>query len=102
MPPCMNRGRYNLHEGGRKMARKCSAMRAEKEAGGFARAKKNIVIQYQGRERSEQNLMDLIKEDVLRQGVAEADITEVNVYIKPEEEKVFYVVNKEINGEIAF
>ena len=42
------------------MARKCSAMRAEKEAGGFARAKKNIVIQYQGRERSEQNLMDLI------------------------------------------
>ena len=46
--------------------------------------------------------MDLIKEDVLRQGVAEADITEVNVYIKPEEEKVFYVVNKEINGEIAF
>ena len=46
------------------MARKCSAMRAEKEAGGFARAKKNIVIQYQGRERSEQNLMDLIKEDV--------------------------------------
>ena len=82
------------------MARKCSAMRAEKEAGGFARAKKNIVIQYQGRERSEQNLMDLIKEDVLRQGVAEADITEV--YIKPEEEKVFYVVNKEINGEIAF
>ena len=84
------------------MARKCSAMRAEKEAGGFARAKKNIVIQYQGRERSEQNLMDLIKEDLLRQGVAEADITEVNVYIKPEEEKVFYVVNKEINGEIAF
>lgn len=30
--------------------------------------KKNIVIQYQGRERSEQNLMDLIKEDVLQTG----------------------------------
>lgn len=84
------------------MARKCSAMRAEKEAGGFARAKKNIVIQYQGRERSEQNLMDLIKEDVLRQGVAEADITEVNVYIKPEENAVFYVINNKLQGQIEF
>ena len=84
------------------MARKCSAMRAEKEAGGFARAKKNIVIQYQGRERSEQNLMDLIKEDIVRQGVAEADITEVNVYIKPEENAVFYVINNKLQGQIEF
>ena len=42
------------------MARKCSVERAEMKAGGFATAKKNITIQYQGRERNEENLLALI------------------------------------------
>ena len=85
------------------MARKCSAMRAEEKLGGFATAKKHITVQYNERERSVNNLLSLIRRDVIENhGIADEDITEVNVYIKPEEEKVFYVVNKEINGEIAF
>lgn len=85
------------------MARKCSAMRAEEKLGGFATAKKHITVQYNERERSVDNLLSLIRRDVIENhGIADEDITEVNVYIKPEEEKVFYVVNKEINGEIAF
>ena len=50
------------------MARKCSVERADKIAGGFARARKNIVIQYQGRERTEQHLLDMIRQDALDQG----------------------------------
>lgn len=84
------------------MARKCSVERAEKEIGGFAAAKKNIVIQFRGRERSEQNLLDMIKQDIVKNGMAEADIVELSVYIKPEEQSVYYVVNQEINGQIAF
>jgi len=84
------------------MARKCSAERAELQAGGFARAKKNVTIQYQGRERSEQNLLDLIRADAIARGAVDSEIMNVDVYIKPEEQKVFYVINKEINGEIAF
>lgn len=85
------------------MARKCSAMRAEEKLGGFATAKKHITVQYNERERSVDNLLSLIRRDVIENhGISDEDITEVNVYIKPEEEKVFYVVNKEINGEIAF
>ena len=84
------------------MARKCSVERASKEIGGFATAKKNIVIQFQGRERSEQNLLDMVKQDILKQGIVEEDILELSVYIKPEEQTVFYVVNKEIHGQIAF
>ncbi len=84
------------------MARKCSVERAERTAGGFARAKKNIVIQYQGRERTEQNLLDLVKKDAVNRGVKDEDIMEVDMYIKPEEQMVFYVINKEINGQIAF
>ena len=84
------------------MARKCSVQRAQEIAGGFATAKKNIVIQYQGRERVEDNLLALIKRDALNQGVKDEEIEVVDIYIKPEEQKVFYVVNKEIEGSIAF
>lgn len=84
------------------MARKCSVERADKIAGGFARARKNIVIQYQGRERTEQHLLDMIRQDALDQGVLEDDIQEVDVYIKPEEHSVFYVINKETEGKIEF
>lgn len=84
------------------MALKSSVERAQKMAGGFATAKKNIVIQYQGRERLEQNLLDLIRRDILSQGMKDEEIEEVNIYIKPEESSVFYVVNRELQGKIPF
>ena len=84
------------------MARKSSVERAQMIAGGFATAKKNIVIQYQGRERVEENLLALIKRDAMEKGVKDEEIELVDVYIKPEEQMVFYVINKEIEGSIAF
>lgn len=84
------------------MARKCSVERAQNKAGGFAKAKKRIMIQYQGRERSEDELLNLIKKAIVEQGVKDEDIMEVDVYVKPEEQTVFYVVNKEISGQIVF
>lgn len=84
------------------MARKCSVERAQNKTGGFAKAKKRITIQYQGRERLEENLLHLIKKAILEQGVKDEDIMEVDVYVKPEEQAVFYVVNKEISGQIGF
>lgn len=84
------------------MARRCSAERAAKAIGGFATAKKNIVIQFQGRERQEQNLLDQIKLDILKQGMNDEDIEELDVYVKPEEQLVYYVVNKELSGQISF
>ena len=84
------------------MARKSSVERAQMKAGGFATAKKNVIIQYQGRERIEENLMNLIKKDVLSKGVRDEEIEVVDVYIKPEEQAVFYVVNKRIEGSIGF
>jgi len=84
------------------MARKDSMDRAMQKAGGFATAKKNIVIQFQGRERDEEHILQLIRTDIQKQGVSDDDIKSVDIYIKPEEGKVFYVVNKEINGSVAF
>ena len=84
------------------MARKCSAMRAEEKLGGFATSKKNITVQYQGRERSVDNLLSLIKRDACEKGIKDEDIAEVNVYIKPEENAVFYVINNDFQGQIEF
>lgn len=84
------------------MARKCSVERAERQIGGFARAKKNIVIQYQGRERSSDNLLNLIKQDALNKGIKEEEIAQLDVYVKPEEQSVFYVVNNDLSGQIPF
>ena len=84
------------------MARRCSVERANQKIGGFTSAKKNVVIQYQGRERSEKNLLDLIYQDMLNQGINEGEIENIDIYVKPEEQAVFYVVNKKIEGRIAF
>ncbi len=84
------------------MARKSSVERANKLAGGFATAQKNIVIQFGNSERKVDELLNIIKEDALSKGITDADFDKVDVYIKPEEHKVFYVVNDKINGSIDF
>ena len=96
------------------MARRCSVERANKQIGGVARAeenkqmfffssaKKNVVIQCEGRERSTKHLLELIHDDVLTKGVAEEEIEQLDIYVKPEEQAVYYVVNQKIEGQIAF
>ena len=84
------------------MARKDSMERAAERVGGFATAKKNITIQYQGRERNEENLLALVKRDAIAKGAKDAEIEEVDLYVKPEEGAVFYVINKQLEGSIAF
>lgn len=84
------------------MARKCSVERANMAAGGFATAKKRVVIQYQGREREEENLLNMIKKDAVSKGIKDEEIELVDVYVKPEEQMVFYVINKTLEGSIAF
>ncbi|MBR4183377.1 MAG: hypothetical protein IKQ56_06115 [Lachnospiraceae bacterium] len=84
------------------MARKSSTERAQQLVGGFATAKKKVVIQYGGIERKESEIMERIREDIEKKGVPDADITEVDVYIKPEDRSVYYVVNEDVNGSVFF
>lgn len=32
----------------------------------------------------------------------ETEIEDIDIYVKPEEQAVFYVINKKIEGQIAF
>lgn len=84
------------------MARQSSVKRAIEATGSFATAQKNIVVQYQNTDRKTDELLQLIRQDVLSKGFSEADFAKIDVYIKPEEHKVFYVINDEVNGNIDF
>lgn len=84
------------------MARKASVERAKAKVGGFATAKKNISIQFQNNERTEHDILNKIKEDITARGIEDDDISELNIYIKPEEYKIYYVVNGDVHGAIEF
>ena len=85
------------------MARQSSVKRALEATGSFATAQKNIVVQYQNTDRNTDELLKKIKEDALAGGFKETDFGRIDVYIKPEEKKVFYVINNgEVNGCIDF
>nr|WP_297708784.1 DUF6465 family protein [uncultured Butyrivibrio sp.] len=84
------------------MARKSSVERAIEATGGFKTAQKNIVVQYDNRDRKTEDILQEIRQDVLSKGFKEADFSKIDVYIKPQENKVFYVVNGELSGSINF
>jgi hypothetical protein len=84
------------------MARKQSVERANELTGGFAKAQKTIVVQFREKERRTDELLQLIKQDALSKGLKDSDFEKVDVYIKPEEQKAFYVINNDINGSVDF
>ncbi len=85
------------------MARKVSVQRALEATGSFASAQKNIVVQYQSMDKSTDEILKQIREDALSKGFRDTDFGRIDVYIKPEDKKVFYVINNgEANGSIDF
>lgn len=84
------------------MARKSSVARANEMTGGFAKAQKNIVVQFGDHEKGTEEILSQIKNDAISQGISDADFSKIDVYIKPEEHKVFYVINDKINGSVDF
>jgi hypothetical protein len=84
------------------MARQSSVKRAIEATGSFATAQKNIVVQYQNRDKKTDEILLQIKEDALSKGFSEADFAKIDVYIKPEDNKIFYVINDKLNGSIDF
>lgn len=84
------------------MARKDSMERAQAKVGGFATAKKNISIQFSGRERTADNLLAMVKKEALAKGIADEEIEVVDLYVKPEEGAVYYVINKSVEGSVSF
>lgn len=64
--------------------------------------KESVYLQYQGREISQQDLVKQVKEiwtKQLKKKVGE--IKSISIYLKPEENTAYYVVNDDVTGSIA-
>ena len=60
-----------------------------------------VVIQYQDSEANVTALIDAAKED-FRTVRKRMRITDMKLYVKPEEHAAYYVINGEFNGKVSF
>lgn len=82
--------------------------KAEVKAAEKAPAKKTAVkktqeiyVQYAGKEVLDKDLMDRVKEIWTKElGNKVKDMVNVQVYVKPEENAAYYVINGEVSGSI--
>lgn len=62
--------------------------------------KTNTYIQYQGQEYQVKPIINKIKENWLNQGNKIKDIETLNLYIKPEDDAVYFVINDTTSGSL--
>lgn len=72
---------------------------AKKETAKKAELKSEISVQFGGKSYSQEELLKIAK-DVWKYDLKQkaADLTSVELYVKPEESMVYYVMNKETTG----
>ena len=63
--------------------------------------KPTVIVQFQGAEVDLDTLVEAAKAD-FRQEKKRTPITELKLYVKPEERMAYYVVNGKHNGSVSF
>jgi hypothetical protein len=87
-------------------SRAAASKKAEdKQAAKKTAVKKEIkvkaVVQYQGKQVEEKEIIGNVKKAWTKTGGKVRDIRSIDLYIKPEEDKVYYVVNGTDTGDVA-
>lgn len=80
-------------------AKKPAAKKTEvKKAEEIKEPAASVILQYAGREVQASDWTQKVKELWKAEGKAEADLKEIKLYVKPEENTVYYVVNGDTTG----
>lgn len=74
-------------------APKASAKRTEKRA-------ESVILQYAGKEVKTADILNKVTEAFVAAGNKETDMKDVTVYVKPEENKAYYVINQTVTGAV--
>lgn len=77
--------------------KKPAAKRTTKKA-----VKTTFVVQAAGKEVSMEEAVERVKEAWTAAGNKAADLKEIAVYVKPEENAIYYVVNGDVTGKVEF
>lgn len=70
---------------------------AEKKAAAPKEAEIRLKVQYLGKEVSQEDMVAAVKEQL-----GDISVKTMELYVKPEDQAVYYVVNGELTGRIAF
>jgi len=91
--------------GGRKpmtAEEKAAAAKARAESKAKADSlKPTVIVQFQGAEVDMDALVEAAKAD-FRQEKKRTPITDLKLYVKPEERMAYYVINEKFNGSVSF
>ena len=92
-------------KGGRKpmtAEEKASAAKARAESKAKADSlKPTVIVQFQGAEVDLDTLVEAARAD-FRQAKKRMPITDLKLYVKPEERTAYYVVNEKFNGSVSY
>ena len=64
--------------------------------------KVTFVVQSAGKEITNEEAFDKAKEAWIAEGNKASDLKELAVYIKPEDQAIYYVANGEVTGKVAY
>lgn len=92
-------------KGGRKpmtAEEKAAAAKARAESKAKADSlKPTVIVQFQGTDVNLDTLVEAAKAD-FRQEKKRTPITDLKLYVKPEERTAYYVINEKFNGSVSF
>ena len=74
-------------------AKKAPAKKATPVKAAKAEIKTALYVQFAGNEATEADIIDKVKAAYVAEGHKESAIKEINLYVKPEEYAVYYVIN---------
>jgi len=82
-------------------AAKAVAKPAAKKPAAKAEVKTDFFLQFDGKDYSEKDIIKLIKESWVKVHKNKVgDIKNIQVYLKPQENKAYYVINNKVNGGV--
>lgn len=62
--------------------------------------KTNTYVEYAGKQVDERTVVTNVKQEWTKAGNKIKDIQTMNLYVKPEENKVYYVINEVFSGAV--
>lgn len=81
-------------------AKKAPAKKAAPAKAAKAEIKTALYVQFAGNEVTEADIIDKVKAAYVAEGHKESAIKEINLYVKPEEYAVYYVINDKAIGKV--
>lgn len=85
----------------KKAVKTTAASTATKTAAKKTAVKETVYLQYMGKEINKEDLMKQVKEIWTKQLKNKAgDMKSVTLYLKPEENKAYYVINDDVTGSV--